>query len=248
MEYWRGCGRGRAWSALAVAGSGGSALVAGGARLVRSAGESDTLGGRASGGIGRRAGFRFQCPRRVGSSPISRTTGSSCEPSLWETDSAAVSGGAGRRPAGRRRYAAGRGCFHSDNFTLEGRWGTAPAPRGTPVSLRWSKMRLSPGRERGLSGHLVQNASESTRIRLDPAKTARLRRILDQPAAVTPRSGETQTHFGPSPRSGGGLISAHTPPTRRTPHSHSPHNPTRRTRNDYTTPLDLTAFKGMSRP
>ena len=38
-------------------------------------GRSDTLGGRASGGIGRRAGFRFQCPRRVGSSPISRTTG-----------------------------------------------------------------------------------------------------------------------------------------------------------------------------
>jgi len=69
--------------------------------------------------------------------------------------------------------------------------------------VRWSKMRLSPGRERGLFGNLVQNASESTRIRLDPAKTARLRRILDQSAAVTPGRGETQTHFGPSPLPGG---------------------------------------------
>lgn len=31
------------------------------------------------------------------------------------------------------------------------------------------------------------------------------------------------------------------PPGRRTPHSNSAHNPTRRTQNDYTTPQDLTA-------
>ncbi|MBS4875477.1 MAG: DUF2974 domain-containing protein, partial [Actinomyces sp.] len=30
------------------------------------------------------------------------------------------------------------------------------------------------------------------------------------------------------------------PPNRRTPHSNSAHNPTRRTQNDYTTPQDLT--------
>ena len=37
--------------------------------------------------------------------------------------------------------------------------------------------------------------------------------------------------------------SHHNPPGRRTPHSNSAHNPTRRTQNDYTTPQDLTSHR-----
>ena len=48
-------------------------------------------------------------------------------------------------------------------------------------TARWSEMRLSLGRIRGLSGCVVQNASESARIRPDPAQIAKLRRILDRP-------------------------------------------------------------------
>ena len=40
--------------------------------------------------------------------------------------------------------------------------------------------------------------------------------------------------------------SHHNPPNRRTPHSHSAHNPTRRTQNDYTTPQDLTESSQVS--
>ena len=64
-------------------------------------------------------------------------------------------------------------------------------------TARWSEMRLSLGRIRGLSGCVVQNASESARIRPDPAQVAKLRRILDHPRAMPPERGETQTDFGP---------------------------------------------------
>ena len=40
--------------------------------------------------------------------------------------------------------------------------------------------------------------------------------------------------------------SHHNPPNRRTPHSNSAHNPTRRTQNDYTTPQDLTALSHIT--
>ena len=66
----------------------------------------------------------------------------------------------------------------------------------------WSKRRLSLGRIRGLSGRLVQNASESARNRLDLAKTAKLRRIFDHPRADPSERGVTQTHFGPQPTPG----------------------------------------------
>ena len=69
-------------------------------------------------------------------------------------------------------------------------------------SAWWSKRRLSLGRIRGLSGRLVQNASESARNRLDLAKTAKLRRILDHPRADPSERGVTQTHFGPQPTPG----------------------------------------------
>ena len=39
----------------------------------------------------------------------------------------------------------------------------------------------------------------------------------------------------------------HNPPGRRTPHSNSAHNPTRRTQNDYTTPQDLTVGRAPGR-
>ena len=58
-------------------------------------------------------------------------------------------------------------------------------------------MRLSSRLERGLVERMVQNASESARIRPDPAQIAKLRRILDRPRAVPPGWGETQTDFGP---------------------------------------------------
>ena len=61
-------------------------------------------------------------------------------------------------------------------------------------------MRLSSRLERGLVERMVQNASESARIRPDPAQIAKLRRILDRPRAVPPGWGETQTDFGPPPR------------------------------------------------
>ena len=60
-------------------------------------------------------------------------------------------------------------------------------------------MRLSSRLERGLVERMVQNASESARIRPDPAQIAKLRRILDHPRAVPPGWGETQTGFGPPP-------------------------------------------------
>ena len=60
-------------------------------------------------------------------------------------------------------------------------------------------MRLSLGRERGLGGHVVQNASESDRIRPDPAKTVKPRRFLDHSRAEPVENSETQTHFGPLP-------------------------------------------------
>ena len=60
-------------------------------------------------------------------------------------------------------------------------------------------MRLSSRLERGLVECMVQNASESARIRPDPAQIAKLRRILDHPRAVPPGWGETQTGFGPPP-------------------------------------------------
>ena len=58
-------------------------------------------------------------------------------------------------------------------------------------------MRLSSRLERGLVERMVQNASESARIRPDPAQIAKLRRILDHPRAGPPENSETQTHFGP---------------------------------------------------
>ena len=60
-------------------------------------------------------------------------------------------------------------------------------------------MRLSFGRERGLDGHVVQNASESHRIHPDPAKTVKPRRISDHSRAEPAENSETQTHFGPLP-------------------------------------------------
>ena len=69
-------------------------------------------------------------------------------------------------------------------------------------SAWWSKRRLSLGRIRGLSGRLVQNTSESARNRLDLAKTAKLRRILDHPRADPSERGVTQTRFGPQPHPG----------------------------------------------
>ena len=71
-------------------------------------------------------------------------------------------------------------------------------------TARWSETRLSLGRIRGLSGRLVQNASESARIRLNPAKSVELRRILDHPRAGPSENSETQTHFGPRRRPGEG--------------------------------------------
>ena len=61
-------------------------------------------------------------------------------------------------------------------------------------------MRLSSRLERGLVERMVQNASESARIRPDPAQVAKLRRILDHPRAMPPERGETQTEFGQPPR------------------------------------------------
>ena len=69
---------------------------------------------------------------------------------------------------------------------------------------RWSETRLSLGRIRGLSGCVVRNASESARIRPDPAKTVELRRILDHPRVEPSEKSETQTHFGPRRRPGEG--------------------------------------------
>ena len=67
---------------------------------------------------------------------------------------------------------------------LAARWREAcgPAARcpGGPVPQR-SKERLSLGRGWGLGGHVVQKASESGRIRPDPAKIVEFRRILDRP-------------------------------------------------------------------
>ena len=60
-------------------------------------------------------------------------------------------------------------------------------------------MRLSFGWEQGLGGHVVQNASESHRIRPNPAKTVKPRRFLDHPRAEPFENSETQTHFGPLP-------------------------------------------------
>ena len=75
-----------------------------------------------------------------------------------------------------------------------------PLPGVRPRSPVWrSKMRLSSRLERGLVERMVQNASESARIRPDPAQIAKLRRILDHPRAVPPGWGETQTGFGPPP-------------------------------------------------
>ena len=44
---------------------------------------------------------------------------------------------------------------------------------------------------------MVQNASESDRIRPDPAKTVKPRRISDHSRAEPVENSETQTHFGP---------------------------------------------------
>ena len=62
-----------------------------------------------------------------------------------------------------------------------------------------SKKRLSLGRGWGLGGHVVQKASESGRIRPDPAKIVELRRILDHSRAEPAENSETQTYFGPPP-------------------------------------------------
>ena len=63
--------------------------------------------------------------------------------------------------------------------------------------VRWSEMRLSLGRERGLGGHVVQKASECHRIHPNPAKTIKPRRILDHSRAEPAENSETQTRFGP---------------------------------------------------
>lgn len=60
--------------------------------------------------------------------------------------------------------------------------------RSGGLAAWWSEMRLSLGRIRGLSGCVVQNASESARIPPDPAKTVELRRISDQPTRYHPDS------------------------------------------------------------
>ena len=65
-------------------------------------------------------------------------------------------------------------------------------------------MRLSSRLERGLVERMVQNASESARNRLNPAKTVKLRRFLDHPRAGPSENSETQTHFGPRRRPGEG--------------------------------------------
>ena len=72
-----------------------------------------------------------------------------------------------------------------------------PGAGGARSPVWRSKMRLSSRLERGLVERMVQNASESARIRPDPAQIAKLRRILDHPRAVPPGWGETQTDFGP---------------------------------------------------
>ena len=72
-----------------------------------------------------------------------------------------------------------------------------PGAGGARSPVWRSKMRLSSRLERGLVERMVQNASESARIRPDPAQIAKLRRILDRPRAVPPGWGETQTDFGP---------------------------------------------------
>ena len=72
-----------------------------------------------------------------------------------------------------------------------------PGAGGARSPVWRSEMRLSSRLERGLVERMVQNASESARIRPDPAQVAKLRRILDHPRAVPPGWGETQTDFGP---------------------------------------------------
>ena len=74
-----------------------------------------------------------------------------------------------------------------------------PGAGGARSPVWRSKMRLSSRLERGLVERMVQNASESARIRPDPAQIAKLRRILDRPRAMPPERGETETDFGPPP-------------------------------------------------
>ena len=113
-----------------------------------------------------------------------------------------------RQPPGSSRASPGRNHPLGQATTYWGRKIAYPnAQLPTPMpgpgaggarSPVWrSEMRLSSRLERGLVERMVQNASESARIRPDPAQVAKLRRILDRPRAVPPGWGETQTDFGP---------------------------------------------------
>ena len=97
-----------------------------------------------------------------------------------------------RQPPGSSRASPGRNHPLGQATTYWGRKFAYPnAQFPTPMpgpgaggarSPVWrSKMRLSSRLERGLVERMVQNASESARIRPDPAQIAKLRRILDRP-------------------------------------------------------------------
>ena len=156
--------------------------------------------------------FLPQCPGpgpgRTGSTPHSsarpgmqRRTGSAEAADPARRGPGAL--GRSRRPgagAGGRRGYPGSSCStvrepHDAGLVRIQR---LPLPGVRPRSPVWrSEMRLSSRLERGLVERMVQNASESARIRPDPAQVAKLRRILDHPRAMPPERGETQTDFGP---------------------------------------------------
>ena len=161
--------------------------------------------------------FLPQCPGpgpgRTGSTPHSsarpgmqRRTGSAEAADPARRGPGAL--GRSRRPgagAGGRRGYPGSSCStvrepHDAGLVRIQR---LPLPGVRARSPVWrSEMRLSSRLERGLVERMVQNASESARIRPDPAQIAKLRRILDHPRADPSERGVTQTHFGPQPHPG----------------------------------------------
>ena len=158
--------------------------------------------------------FLPQCPGpgpgRTGSAPHSsarpgmqRRTGSAEAADPARRGPGAL--GRSRRPgagAGGRRGYPGSSCSTVREPHEAGlvRIQRLPLPGVRARSPVWrSEMRLSSRLERRLVERMVQNASESARIRPDPAQIAKLRRILDHPRAVPPGWGETQTGFGPPP-------------------------------------------------
>ena len=138
--------------------------------------------------------FLPQCPGpgRTGSTPHS-----SARPGTQRrTGSAEAADPARRGPGalGRSRQpgagAGGRGSYPGSSCSTVRephdaglvRIQRLPLPGVRARSPVWrSEMRLSSRLERGLVERMVQNASESARIRPDPAQIAKLRRILDHP-------------------------------------------------------------------